>query len=163
MQTAIYRKSQAMKLIRSRAANANTAPWLKLTSFAALMNQKVVVLSSESDYVAVEQHFFDECLRPLISRIVLDEDWYLERYPDVGQAIMKNIVKNAKDHYERFGYFEHRLPYLIQVQEVWYCEQYADVKDAIANRAFASGQSHFEMNGFREGRMPHPHFELALT
>jgi hypothetical protein len=62
----------------------------------------------------------------------------------------------------RFGYFEHRLPYRIEVKEEWYLEQYPDIKKAIDRRDFKSGQEHFETNGFREGRMPHPNFELAV-
>lgn len=142
------------------ADDPNAARSLKLASFASLVNQKIVVLSSASDYVAVNTHFLQACLRPLIGRIRVDERWYVETYPDVQQAITKRIVKDARDHYERFGYFEHRLPYPIKVQESWYIEQYPDVKEAIERGAFASGQVHFELNGYREGRIPYPHFEL---
>ena len=87
---------------------------------------------------------------------------YLQKYPDVRQAIAKKAVKDAKDHFVRFGYFEHRLPYRIEVKEEWYLEQYPDIKKAIDRRDFKSGQEHFETNGFREGRMPHPNFDLAV-
>ncbi len=136
---------------------------LKLPTFASLLNKKIVILSSTSDYVAVDRYFLNECLRPLIDKIELDEQWYLQRYPDVKHAIAKKIVKNARDHFIRFGYFEHRLPYRIDVEEDWYLEQYPDVKTAIEQRKFRSGQEHFEANGFREGRIPHPHFELTLV
>jgi hypothetical protein len=91
----------------------------------------------------------------------LDERWYLQKYPDVRQAISKKIVSDAKDHFTRFGYFEHRLPYQIKVQEDWYLEQYPDIKKAIEEKDFKSGQEHFEIVGFREGRIPHPNFDLA--
>ena len=153
-----------MDAVNSKAPGQVGSPEaLRLATFASLVNQKFVVLSSSSDYVAVQRHFFDECLRPLISRIRFDEHWYLERYADVRLAIDGKMVRDGKEHYERYGYFEHRLPYPIQVQENWYLEQYPDVKEAIGRRAFASGQAHFELNGFREGRIPYPHFELAVV
>jgi hypothetical protein len=134
----------------------------RLSTFATLLNQKIVILSSSSEYVAVDRYFFNECIGPLISKIMLDEQWYLQKYSDVRQAIAKKMVRNAKDHFVRFGYFEHRLPYYIEVQEDWYLEQYTDIRRAIGQREFESGQEHFEASGFREGRMPHPHFELAM-
>ena len=145
------------------AKNGTRAPELKLPTFASLLNQKIVILSASSDYVAVDEFFFNELLRPLVNRIHLDEQWYLKKYPDVKLAIAKKVVKSAKDHFVRFGYFEHRLPYYIEVQEDWYLEQYPDIKSGIGQREFKSGQEHFEASGFREGRIPHPHFELAIV
>jgi hypothetical protein len=81
------------------------------------VNQKIIILSDESDYVAVDHYFFNDCIRFLIDRIRLDEQWYLNKYPDVKQAIAKKTAKDAKEHFVRFGYFEHRLPYRIEVQE----------------------------------------------
>jgi len=141
--------------------NPQVSGWLKLPTFASLLNQKILLLSDSSDYVAVDQYFFRDCLRPLIDKIQLDERWYLQKYPDVRQAISKKIVSDAKDHFIRFGYFEHRLPYHIKVQEDWYLEQYPDIKKAIEEKDFKSGQEHFEIVGFREGRIPHPNFDLA--
>src|SRR5262245_6661540 len=126
-----YRRSHNMDAVNSQAPGQADPAALKLATFASLVNQKFVLLSSSSDYVAVQPHFFDECLRPLISRIRFDERWYLDRYFDVRRAIEKKMVRDAKDHYERYGYFEHRLPYRIQVRENWYLEQYPDVKEAI--------------------------------
>jgi hypothetical protein len=136
--------------------------WLRLGNFASLINQKLVILSNSSEYVALDWHFFKETLRPFIGGIRVDPDWYETTYPDVKEAIGKKIVRDAKDHYERFGYFEHRIPYRIQVEEDWYLDQYGDVAEAIAKRFFSSGQAHFELTGYREGRIPYPNFELAL-
>jgi hypothetical protein len=141
--------------------NLHQSASVKLPTFASLLNQKIVILSDSSDYIAVDQYFFNDCLRPLIGKIWLDEGWYLQKYPDVRQAIAKKIVKDAKDHFVRFGYFEHRLPYDIKVQEDWYLEQYPDIKNAIERKEIKSGQQHFEDVGFREGRIPHPNFGLA--
>ena len=149
---------------RARAHTTDVTPWIRLSNFASLVNQRIVVLSNSSDeYVALDWHFFTEILRPLIGRIRVDAEWYTMTYPNVRDAIGKRIVSNAKEHYERFGYFEHRIPYRIHVDEDWYLEQYPDVKDAIAKRLFPSGQAHFELNGYREGRIPYPNFELAVV
>ena len=141
--------------------NSHASTWLKLPTFASLLNQKIIILSESSDYVAVDKYFFNDCLRPLIDEVQLDEQWYLQKYPDVRQAIAKKIVKDAKEHFTRFGYFEHRLPYHIKVQEDWYLEQYPDIRKAIEQKELKSGQEHFETVGFREGRIPHPNFDLA--
>lgn len=134
---------------------------LRLAPFASLLNRKLVVLSASSpDYVAIDRHFFYEILRPIIDRIRIDCDWYMAAYPDVAEAVSKEIVTDARDHFRRFGYFEHRMPYQILIHEDWYVEQYPDVRDAIERRAFTSGQNHFEVSGYREGRMPFPNFEL---
>ena len=136
----------------------------RLASFASLLNTKLVVLSSSSpDYVALDRHFFQASLRPLIERIRVEADWYLTEYPDVADAISRNIVVDAGDHYRRFGYFEHRMPYKIIVQEEWYLDQYSDVREAVSRGTFASGQSHFDLTGYREGRVPFPNFELAIA
>ena len=143
------------------AQNRNTSNGLKLPTFASLLNQKIIILSDSSDYLAVDHYFFNDCLRALIDKIQLDEQWYLQKYPDVRHAIAKKIVKDAKEHFLRYGYLEHRLPYHIEVQEKWYLEQYLDVRHAIEEQKFKSGQEHFEAVGFREGRIPHANFVLA--
>jgi hypothetical protein len=136
----------------------------RLASFASLLNTKLVILSSSSpDYVALDRHFFQESLCPLIERIRVDPNWYLTTYPDVAEAISNRIVADAGDHYRRFGYFEHRMPYQILVQEDWYLDQYSDVKEAVVRRTFTSGQAHFDFSGYREGRVPFPNFELAAV
>ena len=96
-----------------------------------------------------------------LKRFRLDEQWYLQKYPDVRDAIAKKMVKDAKEHFLRYGYFEHRLPYHIEVQESWYLDQYPDIRQAIEEEKFKSGQEHFEGIGFREGRDSPSEFVLA--
>jgi hypothetical protein len=99
----------------------------------------------------------------ILQKINVDEAWYIQAYPDVRDAIQKGIVPDAKSHYYRFGYFEHRMPYQIVVDEPWYQAQYPDVRAAIVGRHFASGQAHFDLLGFREGRFPYANFRLDLV
>jgi hypothetical protein len=54
------------------------------------------------------------------------------------------------DHYVRFGFYEHRPPYKVDIDEAWYLRTYPDVKIAVERQRFASGQEHFEADGYRE-------------
>ena len=112
---------------------------LVLATYAALLERRLIVPSTSSSYFAVDQHFF---------------------YPDIQEALKKGVVSSARHHYQRFGFYEHRLPYKIDIQEAWYLETYPDVKKAIERRDYASGQEHFEAAGFLEGRLPYPNFAL---
>jgi len=125
-----------------------------------LVNRKVLVPSSSSDYLAIERFFFMSLMAPLLEQVPLNEIWYLETHPDVREAISRGVVKSAKEHYVWHGYYEHRQPFPIEVEEKWYISSYADVKAAIQRRDFPSGQAHFQASGFREGRLPYPGFSL---
>jgi 3-phytase/alkaline phosphatase D len=83
--------------------------------------------------------------------------------PDIAEAIRSGIVENAKDHYITYGYYEHRMPYEIEVAEDWYLAQYPDVKEAVRKGLFPSGHDHYYMVGFKEGRLPHANFSLRLV
>jgi hypothetical protein len=76
-------------------------------------------------------------------------------------AIDNNVVPSATAHYTRHGYFENRMPYLIEVDQDWYLQQYPDIQLAIGRDEFSSAQDHFEKLGFAEGRFPYPNFTLA--
>jgi hypothetical protein len=133
---------------------------LTLPPFATLLNDRILIISDKSRHLAVDQHFFRLCLRPAIERIRFDQDWYLKCYPDVGEAIQKKIVPDAREHYVTYGYFENRLPYEILVNESWYLSQYPDVMDVVRQKHLPSGQVHYVTRGFAEGRIPYPKFSL---
>ena len=136
---------------------------MELATYASLLNQKIIIPSAKGNYVAVERHFLNECLTPMIEKIKIDEEWYLRIHPDVREAIANGVVPNARSHYTRFGFYESRTPYRIVVDETWYLTEYPDVRSAIAQRHFESGQAHFDADGFREGRFPYPNFRLDLA
>jgi hypothetical protein len=133
---------------------------MQVTTFATLINSKIIVPSSATSYYAVDKHFLTSCLSDYIGSIYLDPEWYLLRYPDVAQAIERKAVADVQEHYCRYGFWENRMPYAIQVQEAWYLESYPDVAQAITRKAIQSGQEHYDRVGFQEGRFPHPNFEL---
>jgi hypothetical protein len=128
-----------------------------------MINQKVLVPSPRTQYLAVDRNHLIEFLKPTLKHIYLDADWYLRSNPDIGVAIQSGIVANAQDHYVTFGYYEHRMPYEIKVDDNWYLGQYADVREAVSKKLFVSAKDHFYAEGFREGRLPHPNFSLRLV
>ena len=129
-------------------------------TYAALFERKFIVPSTSEVYLAVDREFFFKCFGEIIANISIDEVWYLKKYRDVAEAIEQGIVAGPKNHYVRFGYYEHRLPYRIEVDDSWYLAEYPDVKAAVEKRQFASGQAHFDAIGFREGRLPSRNFTL---
>ena len=130
-------------------------------TYATLLNLRLVVHSSKSNYVAVDRNFWTHSFGSQIDGIEIDEAWYRERYDDVASAIKNGTVLDARQHFRESGYFEHRMPFAIGVNETWYLQQYADVGDAIAKAVYASAQEHFEQVGYREGRLPFPGFSLT--
>ena len=133
---------------------------MKVTTFATLINSKIVVPSTTTPYFAVDKHFLSSALAPLVRSIYFDEAWYVSKYPDIGDAISRGLVPNARAHYVQFGYWENRMPYAIDVDEPWYVAAYPDVAQAIQRVQFESGQEHFETVGFQEGRFPFSGFEI---
>ena len=131
-----------------------------METYAALLNLRVIVPSSSTSYVGVERNYWKTIMVEHIMKIDLDESWYAEQYPDVSMTIENRIIENIRQHYYRFGYFEHRMPHQIDVEAEWYMSQYPDVRDAVTKGVFASAQAHFEQNGFQEGRHPYPGFSL---
>lgn len=136
---------------------------MKAERFATLVNAKVVVPSSTTSYLAVDRHFLIEALSAYVRRVRFDSVWYLSRYPDVAAAIAGKVVTDGQDHYVRFGYWEDRMPYPIQVDEAWYLQAHRDVAEAIRRKTVRSAQEHFERVGYHEGRLPYPGFELKMV
>jgi hypothetical protein len=130
--------------------------------YISLVNANIILGQRDGEYVEVDRHFFEFCLRSIVDHIRLDENWYLERYPDVTGAIERGEMANARVHYSRYGYFENRMPYPIKVDAEWYLSQYSDVQEAIARKDYSTAQAHFDEVGFAEGRLPYPRFTLAL-
>ena len=134
---------------------------MSVESYATLLNLKLVVPSSKSNYVAVDRSFWTHTFGCQIAEIALDEGWYRHRYSDVEDAVRSGALVDAKQHYRESGYFEHRMPFAIAVDERWYLNQYDDVGAAISRKLYGSAQDHFEEVGFKEGRLPYPGFSLS--
>jgi len=123
-------------------------PFEVLKSFMTIGVENGVpsVSCSFDDFVAM--------VRRMIAGIEVDENWYLERYPDIADAIEKGIVASAQEHFVNDGYFEGRRPFPIRVNERWYLMNNTGVADYVRQGRLESGQQHFDENGYDEGRLP---------
>ena len=88
----------------------------------------------------------------LLERVEVDEDWYVNTYPDVAAAIERAEISTATEHFRRWGYQEGRVPWPILFDEKWYRSKYPDVDLAIRAGGLVSGFRHFIQNGAAEGR-----------
>ncbi len=95
-----------------------------------------------------------QMLRQVIIGVEVNERWYLERYPDIADAIEKGLVKSARLHFVNDGYFEGRMPFPLHVDERYYLAQNAGVAEFVRKGMLGSGQQHFDENGYQEGRLP---------
>ena len=95
-----------------------------------------------------------EVIKLLLRGIDVDEAWYREQYPDVGQAIAEGVYRSAKHHFVEYGYFEGRWPSQPAIDEAWYLEQYPDVAERVEAGDVASALDHFRDHGYSEGRLP---------
>ncbi len=106
----------------------------------------LIVNCSYEDFVGL--------IRRVIAGVAVDETWYLERYPDIADAIRQGIVPSPKAHFVNDGYFEGRWPFAINVDEVFYLKENPGVAEYVAKGDLESGQQHFDENGYKEGRLP---------
>lgn len=93
-------------------------------------------------------------IRLLLAGIEVDEAWYLQRYPDIAEAVQAGTITSAKGHFLHNGYFEGRLPFAIMVDEDWYFSQYPEIAEAVRQGIVESAQKHFDEHGYKEGRTP---------
>ena len=92
----------------------------------------------------------------LLIMVKVDESWYLERNPDIAEAVRDGRTKSGRDHFINNGYFEGRQPFPMAVDEAWYLAQYPEVAGAIQQGSIQSALDHFERHGYKEGRKPFP-------
>jgi hypothetical protein len=112
-------------------------------------------------FVEVVERHLRTLIKYGIGQIVVDEEWYRNRYGDVDIAVQRNIVTSACDHYSKYGYFEDRLPREMVVDDDWYLSAYPDVAEGIRRGStFRTCQQHFEEQGFKEGRLPYSEWSL---
>lgn len=114
---------------------------------------KVATLKGELT-VSCRYDAFVEMIRRLLVCIEVDEAWYLQRYPDVAEAVRAGTIPDARTHFVSDGYFEGRQPFPIHVDEAWYLRQNDGVADYVRRGLLESGQQHFDQNGYTEGRLP---------
>ncbi len=123
-------------------------PFEALKSYLSIttVDGEIVVSCTYENLVAM--------IRRLIAGVEVDEEWYLERYPDIAEAIQQGIVASGRAHFVSDGYFEGRVPFAIEVDERFYLRENPGVADYVRKGMLKSGQQHFDENGYKEGRLP---------
>jgi hypothetical protein len=92
-------------------------------------------------------------LTEMLRAVPFDEKWYVERYPDVAEAVATGDFTSAHEHYVRYGYFEGRLPGLNGFDPEIYCRIYPDLEHILLEPGSEGrAQAHFVEHGYREGR-----------
>jgi hypothetical protein len=119
-----------------------------------LIREGHLQFDANGSFVTVSRRHLVDLLRPYLAAVKFDLDFYRSANPDLAQAEAAGTVRNLHDHYIEFGYFEDRLPCLIEVDATFYAKEYPDVASGIMSRAVKSAQWHFETFGFKEGRRP---------
>jgi 5'-nucleotidase / UDP-sugar diphosphatase len=90
-------------------------------------------------------------------RNILDGRFYLNRNPDVADAVSRRQYDDAYEHFRRFGQFEGRDPSVL-FNHSFYLEQYPDVRQAVSSGNLRSAFQHFRQFGQFEPRDPSPLF-----
>jgi hypothetical protein len=70
--------------------------------------------------LAVPRQLFEFLLSRALRSLTFDEASYLSANPDVRDSIERGEVATAKEHFCRYGYFEHRVGGTPIVDEAWY-------------------------------------------
>jgi hypothetical protein len=91
-------------------------------------------------------------LQGTLDAVVVDENWYLETYPDVRSAVEAGAISDAATHYRTFGYFEGRLPSLSGFNPKQYLEKNPDLQQPFDGRGEDAILEHFLRHGYQEGR-----------
>ena len=83
----------------------------------------------KEDTVSISRHAMSELLSLYVSTNItdFDEDWYKRTYPDVSKAVKNGIVKSAKEHFFKYGFFEDRLPSIRKIDIEKYLRKNPDV------------------------------------
>jgi len=118
------------------------------SSYRSLLKHMRAIEFRDGENVSVELSKLKALISVIIEKEPFDENWYLETYPDVGQALKKGTVKSAKLHYVETGYFEGRLPGLGDFDTKKYIQKNPDLARMTDDEALA----HFIYTGYSEGR-----------
>ena len=96
---------------------------------------------------------FQRLLKVFLSRVEVDEAWYLASYPDVAEAVSNGDVANSQEHYQQSGYLEGRFPLKPVVDGQYYLRKNPDLVAAIEAGEVDDLEKHFIGAGYSEGRM----------
>ena len=92
--------------------------------------------------------------------MLFDPEWYLERYPEIGDGVARGVWHSALHHYmtnETPAAFD-PLP---QFSEAFYLGRNPDVAQAVQSGTRRNGYAHFLENGAAEERAPRSDIDLV--
>jgi len=127
--------------------------------FEFVKDKRIIEVAGET--ATVSRNFLGELMAPMLLRIKFDAGFYRQRYKDLAEAEEKGLIVDLHQHYLRFGFFENRMPCLVEVDGSFYAREYPDVAVAILENRVSSAQAHFETSGFIEGRLPRKGWSFA--
>lgn len=116
-----------------------------------LLRQAMLAGKRPGGTVNLSRHLLGQLLDLAFDNIV-DDAWYLARYPDVAEAIAKGQVSSPREHFTQAGLYEGRVPYEIGIDSTAYLRKHHDVAASVKNGTYADGKDHFLSSGFAEGR-----------
>jgi hypothetical protein len=82
---------------------------------------------------------------------IVDENYYLSKYPFVQQGIDRGIISSGKEHFEKFGQKLGFTEVSRYYDENYYLANNPAVAAAVSSGAFASGLDHFIQFGWEQG------------
>lgn len=124
---------------------------MKKQEILKLIQSYILLGPPVDEQIVIPASLLHKTLAAMISDAFQDE-WYVDKYPDVGQAVDSGIVGSALMHFVESGMYEKRLPFDLDLDVDAYIRNHPDVQDGIKDGYFASAQAHFEQVGLYEGR-----------
>ncbi len=121
-------------------------------SNSAVSERLRMILSSNKETVEVPKELIRYLFLLCAASAEFDEYDYVQRNPDVGDAISQGRVASALDHFLRQGFQEGRS-YALKCQEQEYLLHNPDIAAAYENGCIANVSLHFRETGYSEGRV----------
>ena len=112
-------------------------------------------LKTAGDEVSVPREILTRLLDLYILCWDFDEEWYLENYPDIQDAVNQGLFPSGWAHFRAVGYLEGRFGQQPVVDADWYLSTYPDVANAMLEGEVTSALDHYVKFGYQEGRLPH--------
>ena len=102
--------------------------------------------------VTLSMNDLRKLLRVVLTRVDVDEKWYIQQVSGLEVSIRKGHFASAAEHFLLCGYLEGRLPQRPKVDEDYYFRTYPDVAKAVKAGKLKSAYEHFLAAGYAEGR-----------
>lgn len=85
--------------------------------------------------------------------LAFDEQWYLDKYPDVAAAVKEGSLDSGRTHYEHSGRSEGRIAFNFNPD--WYRQSYPLANEEIGRGVASSLLEHYLLVGRPRGYLPH--------